>query len=98
MGILYEANCPCGFKQIDLLQGSGIQLRETRYELYQCEQCHNLASYELNQEADSLFKPVRCRECHATMIRLSGALENRHYCCPECHKADLQLRIVTLWD
>jgi len=98
MGTIYQANCPCGFKQIDLLQGYGINQREIGYELYQCEDCHMLASYELSQQVDSLFKPVRCPDCHASMVRLSGALEKQQLCCPECKKPDMQLTITTLWD
>lgn len=98
MGTIYQANCPCGFKQIDLLQGYGISQREVGYELYQCEQCHMLSSYEMNQQADSLFKPVRCPDCHAPMHRLSGELARRQVCCPECGEASLQLTITTLWD
>lgn len=98
MGTLYEANCPCGFRQVDLLRGSGTQQRKISYELYQCEHCHMLANYELNQQADSLFIPVRCPECKSSMVRLSGELESRHYCCPECKEPALRLSIATLWD
>lgn len=98
MGIIYEANCPCGFKQIDLLQGYGISRRDISYELYQCEGCHLLVNYELNQQADSLFKPVRCPECKASLIHLTGEAEQHQHPCPECKQDTLVLTIVKLWD
>ena len=98
MGTLYEANCPCGFKQIDLLQGYGIKQRDISYELYQCESCHMLVNYELNQQADSLFKPVRCPECKVPLLRLTGEAGQLQHPCPECKQASLSLTMVGLWD
>ena len=98
MGTIFQANCSCGFKQIDLLQGYGIRDRGIGYELYQCEDCHMLASYELRQQVDSLFKPVRCPDCQGAMRRLSGVLENRQLSCPECREPSLALSVTTLWD
>jgi uncharacterized CHY-type Zn-finger protein len=98
MGTIYQATCPCGFKQIDLLQGYGINQGDTHYQLYQCEQCHALASIELIQQTDSLFKPIRCTECKSTMERLPNEPEEQAYSCPECKQASLQLQITRLWD
>ena len=98
MGTIYQASCPCGFRQIDLLQGYGIKQREIHYQLYQCEKCHCLTSLEMAQETDSLFKPVRCPECHASMLRLSDRPEEQPLPCPECHATSLQLTISKLWD
>lgn len=98
MGTIYQANCPCGFKQIDLLQGYGLNPRDISYELYQCEDCHMLVNYELSQQVDSLFKPMHCPECKAALIRLTGGLEQRRYPCPECRQHTLSLDIVDLWD
>ncbi len=98
MGTIYQAKCPCGFKQIDLLQGYGIKQRDISYELYQCEECHMLVNYELSQQADSLFKPVHCPECKAGLIRLADNLEQHPYPCPECKQLTLTLTSVGLWD
>lgn len=98
MGTLYQATCPCGFKQIDLLQGYGINQRDISYELYQCEDCHMLVNYELNQQVDSLFKPVHCPECKASLIRLTSEAKPHPYPCPECKEQSLTLSVVNLWD
>lgn len=98
MGTIYQANCPCGFKQIDLLQGSGINQRDISYELYQCESCHMLVNYELNQQVDSLFKPVHCPECKAALVLLTSEAEQHPYPCPECQEHSLTLSIIGLWD
>jgi len=98
MGTLYQADCPCGFKQIDLLQGYGINQRDISYELYQCENCHMLVNYELSQQIDSLFKPVRCPECKEALIHLSGEADQHPHPCPECKQNTLILSVVGLWD
>ncbi len=98
MGTIYQANCPCGFKQIDLLQGYGVNQRDINYELYQCEDCHSLTSIELNQQVDSLFKPIRCPNCKSTMQRLTGEPEEHPQTCPECKETTLQFIITKLWD
>lgn len=98
MGTIYQATCPCSFRQIDLLQGYGINQREVHYDLYQCEHCHNLASIELRQQTDSLFKPVRCPECKSSMSRLPDKPEEQNFQCPECQENSLTLEITKLWD
>jgi len=98
MGTIYQAKCPCGFKQIDLLQGYGIHQRDISYELYQCEECHMLVNYELNQQADSLFKSLHCPDCHAALIHLTGDADKHTHPCPECKQTSLNLSIVGLWD
>lgn len=98
MGTIYQANCPCGFKQIDLLQGYGISQRDISYALYQCEHCHMLVNYEFNQQVDSLFKPIHCPECKASLIRLNSEADQHQYPCPECKEHSLTLSIIELWD
>ncbi|MDH5445484.1 MAG: hypothetical protein OEY52_07990 [Gammaproteobacteria bacterium] len=98
MGTIYQANCPCGFKQIDLIQGYGLNQVEIHYELYQCEHCHSLTSIELTQQVDSLFKPIRCPECKSTMSRLMDRPEDHPLICPECQNPSLIFTINKLWD
>ena len=98
MGTIYQATCPCGFRQIDLIQGYGINQRETHYEIYQCEHCHRLTSLELQQQTDSLFKPIRCPDCQSAMLRLPDQPETHPLHCPECQQTSLSLVISKLWD
>ena len=98
MGTIYQASCPCGFKQIDLIQGYGVNQRDVHYELYQCEHCHALASLELQQQTDSLFKPIRCPECKSSMLHLPDKPETVSFQCPECKEPSLSFEITRLWD
>lgn len=99
MGTIYKATCPCGFEQFKLLQGHGMGGGQTSsFEIFQCDECHTLANYELNHEVDSLFEPVPCPDCKGSLMRLGGQPDQQTHFCPECHELTLVMAIIRLWD
>ena len=100
MGVMYAADCPCGYESGDLFVGLGMTGYDAARELARCDHCHNMVTVR------ALSKRKRCPKCSRKVqiihvdedIATAEDLGFRTLECPLCRNDTMKLYEVGLWD
>ena len=97
MGTVYQATCPCGFEQTELMQGCGYSGPDVHYDIIGCPHCHILYSQRGGEDRNH-YEPAHYKKCQREAIRYMGQLEDKKHSCPNCGKNVLAFYQTGLWD
>ena len=97
MGTIYQAKCPCGYEQIDLLDGCGMSTLDLEYIIHACPHCHAVYSRRYGEDRES-YTSIGCKQCGKNVENLVGDLDGKPLICPLCGEEKLRLSITGQWD
>jgi hypothetical protein len=100
MGTIYQAECPCGYKSDNLLEGFGMSGIEFGHKLALCKHCQEIVS--INTTGPKKL----CPKCRGKVKVINLAEEKRKakfpdpipFDCPKCKRKAMEFRIILFWD